>query len=273
MQDSEIGITRKNTDPLWIQDHFLGTGHTEQTRNATATFVKRNGINYFITCRHVLEARLNPEVVPGSRFPTLALHLEAAVLNFSAITVHGLQVMAAAPYAAQKKEEVDIAICEISSNYWSLLQERKNKVAIDLDTWTPPTWSKVKYGVATGYPDEHKRLVTINGRDMVGVNNTHAVAEFTTQPTSTHETYTIYSRIDKPHGLYFSGLSGGPLYAIEGHLGDEISDNKLKAIGITFEGAPSSQHSPAGFLGENDIYIQALALTPERFDAWLQAAF
>ena len=38
--DREVpeSLPRRQTDPLWIQHHFLATGHGESTPNATATY-------------------------------------------------------------------------------------------------------------------------------------------------------------------------------------------------------------------------------------------
>jgi hypothetical protein len=270
---TEDSVSRRNTDPIWIQDHFLGTGHTEETHNATATFVHRRGKNYVVTCKHVLDASANPEIVPGAMYPTLALHLDKSILNLSAITSEGIKVSAAVPHASRKEEEIDIAICELSESYWNLLQQRKSKIAIDLDNWKPPSWDKVGFGLAVGYPDEHKDVLIIENEEKVSSKKTEVVAEFTNPPNGTQNTYTICSQLNQPHGFYFSGMSGGPLYAVEGDFGQFIDESQIYPIGIVFEGSPSSRNAPQGFFGGSDIYIQAIALTPERFDEWLERAF
>jgi hypothetical protein len=76
--------------------------------------------------------------------------------------------------------------------------------------------------------------------------------------------------LEKPHGYYFSGISGGTLYAVE----EEI----LVPVGIVFEGYPSTKKqaearaNSTAFLDEHDIFIRALTLTPEIFEEWLRRA-
>jgi hypothetical protein len=41
--DENSRLARSQTDPLWLQDHFLGTGHDVTTRNGTASFVSFKG--------------------------------------------------------------------------------------------------------------------------------------------------------------------------------------------------------------------------------------
>lgn len=65
-------LPQKQTDPLWIQDHFLTSGHDENTPSATATFVKRKGCHYLVTCRHVLEIVRRRRTAGGERQLTMA---------------------------------------------------------------------------------------------------------------------------------------------------------------------------------------------------------
>ena len=44
----------------------------------------------------------------------------------------------------------------------------------------------------------------------------------------------------------FSGLSGGPLYVVEGQEEHEIEDEELFPVGIVFEGYPSSGRFDVG---------------------------
>jgi hypothetical protein len=36
-------LPRRNSDPIWLQDYFVHTGHDADTRSGTSTFVKRKG--------------------------------------------------------------------------------------------------------------------------------------------------------------------------------------------------------------------------------------
>lgn len=129
-------LLRRQTDPAWLQDHYLGTGHTEDTNSATFTFIKRKGLIHAVTCGHVVDQVSNPTTVPGALRPTLALQVDRVVLNLSHVT--GIRHIMPVTRAIQKegeRREIDIAIAQMPDNYWHLLTERKNKVAIDLDAW------------------------------------------------------------------------------------------------------------------------------------------
>jgi hypothetical protein len=43
--DENSRLARSHTDPLWLQDHFLGTGHDVTTRNGTASFANHSFSN------------------------------------------------------------------------------------------------------------------------------------------------------------------------------------------------------------------------------------
>ena len=79
-------LPRRNSDPIWLQDYFVQTGHDADTRSGTSTFVKRKGIHYVCTCRHIMEGIKDPKVVPNAKFPTLALAIEKAFINLSRMT-------------------------------------------------------------------------------------------------------------------------------------------------------------------------------------------
>src|SRR5271163_26634 len=106
-------LPRRQTDPAWLQDHFLGTGHDETTRNATVTFVKRHDRHYAVTCKHIVEALADPAVVPAIKNPTIALHVGKAVLNLSYFTAQGLVLGVHSPKAETKRDEVDVAIASL----------------------------------------------------------------------------------------------------------------------------------------------------------------
>lgn len=50
-------LLRRQTDPVWLQDHFMFTGHDENTESASGTFVKFRGRTYLCMCRHVFEEK------------------------------------------------------------------------------------------------------------------------------------------------------------------------------------------------------------------------
>ena len=247
--------------------------------SATFTFIKRHGQVFAVTCGHVVDEVSNEKSIPGARLPTLALHVEPGVLNLSQIT--GIGRINHVTRVAEKvgvHRDVDIAIARLPDNYWAMLVARKRKIAIDLDAWREPDWKSVKMCAATGYPNEHKNQVDVEDRDMVAASFLKVVAEVSSELGSDKKFITLSSTLDEPHGHYFSGMSGGPIYAIEGDLDREVSDEELIPIAIIFEGYPGSGRGEAAenvdlaaaFLTDRDIFFRGLLLTPETFDEWLK---
>lgn len=268
--DENTRLARSHTDPIWLQDHFLKSGHDQNTRNGTATFVAFRKRQFAATCSHVMTAASNPDMVPGAPHPTLALHVGKAVLNFSFFTQAGLRSALSAPGSQYGAQEVDIAIAELTGPHWHLLASSKGKTAIDLDNWREPNWPTVRLCYAAGYADEHKEVAAIEGDRMVSTPMLSVVAEPAGPIARDQRVITLSSRLDKPHGYYFSGMSGGALYTVEKDV--------LVPAGIVFEGYPSTEdegpgraESPA-FLDQNDIFIRALTLTPDIFLQWLCGA-
>ena len=267
--DENIRLARSQTDPLWLQDHFLGTGHDVTTRNGTASFVSFKGRQFAVTCRHVMESASDPDVVTGAPNPTVALHIDETVLNLSFFTATGLHVTLRAPDAERREQEVDVAIAELTGSYWGLLTGKKGKKAIDLDNWREPNWPAVKMCVAVGYPEEHKEIRTIADREKIAAPMLSITAEVAGPLGRDQRIITLSSRLDEPHGYYFSGISGGALYT---------SEDGLVPAGIVFRGYPSTKmeetrrmNSPA-VLDNKDIFIRALTLTPEISQEWLSRA-
>lgn len=267
---------RRQTEPLWIQDYFLGTGHNETTRNATATFVKRNDRHYVVTCRHVVEAVANPNTAPGARLPTMALLIDRTVLNLSYFTPQGLLMPSVrSPESTWQHRQADIALARLDSCHWDMLSRIKNKTAIELDSWQEPNWSDVRCCLAVGYPEENKKSVRIAGSEKVSTPFLNAVVELRTSVDRDTTDFLMFSELSNSHDHTFSGMSGGPVYAIEG---SEQDDEKLVPIGIIYEGIPSTRESTernddnaaAGIRTEKDIAFRALRLTPDSFDNWLE---
>jgi hypothetical protein len=262
---------RAQTDPLFFQDYLLAHGHNVDTKNATATFVRFGGRVYVCTCRHVVEILTNRQERGHSVFPTLALMVDRAMLPLSFFTPDGLQLGQYVPNASANGETVDIAIAEITGTYWDLLTSRKNKSAIDLDEWREPRWSQAQMLIAAGYPDEHKQSVSDSGEEKVIATLTLVAAAADGAISKFEPEVHMRSRLGEPHGYYFSGMSGGPMYVQQ--------DELIIPVGILCEGWPATSNKPVIFkpngtdilFDGQDIIVQGLTLTPSNFEKWLKA--
>lgn len=266
-------LLRRQTDPLWLQDYFLAGGSDEGTTSATITFVSRKGRPYGVTCRHVVDELPKEAARKGIKFPVLALKANRTVLNLASWTVSVLKTSFLAP------PDADIAITPLDA-FWPTLSQYKNKALIDLDHWREPDWSKMKWGGAAGYPNEHKYLREEDGITYVANPFMRSVAAVASRLGPAERVITLSSQLDKPHSWYFSGLSGGPLCLMDGVEGSSVEDEDVFPAGIVFEGFPASGRLPASqgnicnaaFLDGKDLFFRAHTLTPEIFDEWLETA-
>ena len=239
-----------------------------------------------VTCRHVLEAVTKPETVPGAPLPTMALEVGRVVLNLSFLTREGIQSTVRAPTPKMQSTPDDIALAKLSDFHWELLSSQKNKVAIDLDSWREPNWSDVESCLTVGYADEHKEKTTLeDGSEKIATRFLNVVTKLDTTLELNEPKFSLYNRLDDPSASGFSGISGGPVYAIEESKIKDAprfpigEDEALFPIGIVFEGFPSTiepaersrESTTQGFLNKQDILLRVLTLTPEIFDKWLKA--
>lgn len=252
-------ICRKYTAPVFLHDYFLASGHNEKTPNGTVTFVRFRGHHFACTCRHVL-AEKDDKAVMGTavRNPTAALMLGNAVINFSSFTVEGLRSSFSSPPSGGDYEiDVSIASCDL---YWGAPNVAQEKEAIDLDSWREPPWEEIKYCAAAGYANEGKWMEA----DKVVTPMPLAIAEVISRISGDSREFTLHSSLGEPHGIYFSGMSGGPILAV-------LGETEFLPIGLIFEGYPSSSAVPESvFAGPKDIFIRGLTLSPTRFQSWLQ---
>jgi hypothetical protein len=205
----------------------------------------------------------------------MALKVGRKVLNLSRMTRDKAELIFRSP----KDKKIDIAIAPLSEASWKLLTDEKNKTAINLDDWRAPDWSSVKWGLAAGYPDEHKTHTSVGETEYIANQLITTVAEVSSS-LPPHKLITLSSQLANPHSWYFSGLSGGPLYVVEKTEERDVEDDELFPVGIVFEGFPSTgrpdvpgapQRDPKeAFLNEQDLFFRALALTPNTFDEWLR---
>ena len=279
MNDSAAdSLARRQTDPLWMQHHFLATGHDENTPNATATFVKRRGRHYMVTCGHVLQTVRQRRDAEGETQLTMALYADPAVLNLSSVGPEGIVLSVRTPGAELHCEPADVALASLEPSYWELLSSRKSKTAIDLDSWQAPDWSAVQKCLAVGYENEGKTSIRSEGAEKVATRLLNVVADVCSMPADDATGFELMSELDRPHGYAFSGMSGGAVYAIEGSERTEVEDDELFPVGIVYEGSPSThrarehdvEHAGNSIFSDRDIFIRALMLTPGIFDDWLE---
>ncbi|WP_271591994.1 hypothetical protein [Bradyrhizobium sp. CCBAU 65884] len=247
--DPMLKIARASCDPLWIQHRFLATGHDETLENGTATFIKFKDHHFICTCRHVAEAAKG-DFVPALMAGQLILNI--ASMHPDRVYRHNFR----------SPENYDIAIAPMTGFHFELMQSRKGKAAIDLDAWETPEWSTEGTLAAAGYLNEHKYSLA----DKVATPMNFAVAELASSIGPQLPTFTLSSVVDEAHGLFFSGMSGGPVFI-------SPAENKLIPVGIIFEGGPSSGRfkNLQTSIGAADILIRAHTLTPTIFESWLAA--
>jgi len=161
----------------------------------------------------------------------------------------------------------DIAILPLDNSFKQIHLARKEKAPIDLDTWAEPNWSDLTAPVAFGYPTEHKT----DTEEFLQAPLAAVVAELTSPISPSNESFLMASSLPFENSFYFSGMSGGAVYAVS------ESDPQLTLVGIVFEGSPGSSQEwelrgEESFLTKSDIQIRAHTLTPNIFDRWLDLA-
>ena len=271
-------LPRRQTDPLWVQHHFLKMGHNENTPNATATFVKRRGRHYMVTCGHVLRTVAHRRHMGGETRLTMALHVDRTVLDLSSVGPEGIVLGVRTPEAELQSEPADIALAYLEPSSWEILSRSKNKTAINLDSWQAPNWNAVQKCLAVGYENEGKTTVRSGGSEKIATRLLNVVADLCSIPVDGMTGFVLMSELDRPHGYAFSGMSGGAVYAIEGSERSEVEDDELFPVGIVYEGHPSTHRfreqgaegDENSILSNRDIFIRALTLTPGIFDDWLE---
>ena len=231
-----------------------------------------------VTCRHILDSVANLGNTSEARHPTIALQIDKIVLNLSYFDRKGIKLGVQAPEPEMRSPEVDIVLGCIDGSYWHLLSDKKNKVAIDLDSWREPNWNDVTYCRAVGYQNEDKKIIPSDGASMVAAPLLNVVAELSSIVRSDTTVFSMSSKLSCSHNYSFSGMSGGAVYAIEGSEKREVQDEKLFPVGIVSEGFPSTkqaidrnnEEATSAFLTQRDILIRVITLTPDIFDVWLE---
>ena len=230
-----------------------------------------------VTCRHVLKSVAKPDTAPRPRHPTLALQIDSTVLNFSYFVPNGIKLSVRAPASELGSREFDIALAYIDHSRWQLLSCKKNKVAIDLDSWRGPNWKDVTYCLAVGYENEGKKIISSDGAKMVATPFLNVVAELSSTVSSETTVFSMSSELSSSHRYWLSGMSGGTVYAVEGNDQREVQDEELFPVGIVIEGFPSTEQAiernneeaASALFSQQDIFIRGVMLTPDTFDDWL----
>lgn len=243
----------QNCAPLFIGNYFLSDGHSSQTPNATATFVRFEGVTYVVTCSHV---KALATAADGVTARLHGHHTLIALSNWSnAGLVPSLQDV--------DDDRVDISICPLPDLHMEVISKAKQKTPIDLDNYVEPIWGNVNHCVAAGFPDRAKT----NNDTVVESPMIEIIAEVASNLGPNSPTFVLQSKLEAPPALGFSGISGGPIFALDG--------DQVLPVGIVFEGLPSGEEtvpSPASFFGDCDIMVRGHLLTPATFSDWLKRA-
>jgi len=242
--------------PLFLSHYYLADGHSSCTISATATFVRFRGQCYAVTCGHVkAAASARPEW-------TAKLRAGPAFLNLSNWSSTGLT-----PTLREigDGKQVDISLCALPEHWLDFMARDKPKKPIDLDHYREPRWDRMTYGLAIGFPDREKSDDGHHVRSpMVEV-----VAEFASAMGPDALTFTMQSQLNEPTPYKLSGMSGGPIFALD-------DKGAPLPIGIIFEGYPSGLENDASpgqqILNERDVLIRGHLICPEIFARWLQDA-
>jgi hypothetical protein len=266
--------------PLFATNQFLQSGHSDNTTNATVTFVQFKSRVYAVTCHHVLSAFQSEALKTGRRIIP-SIHSGSSIHQFHWYGPEGQYRWsfsscrefpsdanindqdALDKLERQNAERPDIAIADLTE-FWPVVQRLRDAEAINLDNWVEPNWSVSQpVWLAYGFPDGHKYLAA----EKVSTPMPRIVVELASSlPTPDRPTYTLCSTLAVEHGWGFSGISGGPV------LIAHTTDDRYAYVGITFEGAPSAadiEQNPESFVGKCDIVLRGYHLTPSRFEDWL----
>lgn len=255
--------------PVFFHSYFLSDGHSEETENATLTFVKYKNRVYAVTCKHIIHHLNSKRNDLEDQWYTLSICLDRVILQLSDIDhsdpAKRIDIFRKLT-CSFNSEGVDIVIAPIDS-HWEMIKSKKNKKAIDLDNWIEPNWAELKMGTAFGYPTEHKKLQG----DHVATPCIKVSAEIVSSLNPEVNQLTLFSSLNQPHGYFFSGLSGGIIIL--------SSEELYEPVGIVYEGQPGSskdfnekKSNEQAFFSENDILIKGFIINPRIFSGWLQDA-
>ncbi|MBR9882378.1 MAG: hypothetical protein GYB21_01425 [Oceanospirillales bacterium] len=255
-------IVVSHCEPLYLSKHFMQDGHSAEKANGTVTYVKYKNVTYGITCAHVYFH----QKLGSSEEKILTVFGDRIVYQFGTHLSEGYRSHFRSLRASSNDtQNPDIAIVQLAEPYPSFHMHRKGKKAIDLDYWVEPNLKDVNIAMACGFPTEHKS----QNDSTVSAKLAQVFAEPASSLNLERESFLLASSLEEDCTIYFSGMSGGPVY-LEGADGQEIT-----LIGIVYEGSPGSSkewenRGNESFLTRKDIQIRAYTLTPEIFEDWLR---
>lgn len=254
-------IAATNCEPLFLSSPFMRDGHNSEKANGTITYIEFRGRLFGVTCAHIYDQQ-------KSSGKWLTLHgKERYTFQLGKFAPTGYT----SNFRSLRKENStigpDIAIIDLGESIKQMHFGRKEKQAINLDTWQEPAWSDIKVPVAFGYPTEHKSQIF----NMLSSPLLAVAAEITSPLSPDASSFLLASSLTENNKFFFSGMSGGPVYYISD------PDEAPVIIGIVFEGSPGSSaewkaRDSQSFLTKNDIQIRAHTLTPAIFEEWLLTA-
>lgn len=254
-QEQRSSYINATCAPLFLNDYFFAKGHNSLTTSATATFVQYKSRTYAVACAHVKAAASSLD-----RW-TAQLHAERAVVNLTEWSSFG---KVSALRDVKGTAPVDISICPIPNHLFEIIARGKPKVLINLDELREPKWDVVQFCLAAGFPDRAKT----SNDESVASPMVEVIAQVASSLGPSTVTFTLQSSLEQPSTYKFSGMSGGPIFA--------LCDETLPVpIGILFEGFPSDEKagtSDTSFLGDRDILIRGHLLTRSIFAEWLRDA-
>lgn len=253
----------RHSDPLYLSEPFLANGHTSENANGTVAYVKYKGQLFCVTCAHIYDRQF-----PGKCVKWLTAHgNECYLYQFGKYSSEGYK----SDFISLRNRDPlapDIAIACVGEPFPEVHMKSRGKESIDLDSWSEPDWSRLTVPVAFGYPTEHKA----DANTFVQAPLLSVSAELTRTISTNDETFLMASTLEIENDYYFSGMSGGAVYA--------RSDSKppLTAIGIVSEGTPGSSaeweaRDSQSFLTKKEVQIKAYLMTPRTFDNWLSIAY
>lgn len=255
-------IVVSHCEPLYLSKHFMQDGHSAEKANGTVTYVKYKNVVYGITCAHIYFY----QNLGSSGEKILTVFGERLVYQFGVHYPEGykshFRSMRSSP---SDTKNPDIAIIQLNEPFPSIHMGRKGKQAIDLDRWVEPSLSDAKMAMACGFPTEHKS----QNDSVVSAELAQVFAEPASTLSQDRESFLLASSLEEDCNIYFSGMSGGPVYL------DGTDDGKITIVGIVYEGVPGSSkewevRGPESFLTKKDIQIRAHTFTPEIFERWLK---